>query len=305
MFLNQLKLTAISKKFKTYLRQLLAHAKRERLIKENYATSDFVFYTRDKNHKEIKAMDEEQAKTFFNTLITWPNIKEKTLLLTLLLTGFRKGDVIGLKWDDIDFNKAKISVNRSVGNYPKYGLIIKEPKTEKSLRTITVPNILIDTLKEYKTYQDNLKQKLGDYYKDENFIFSKEDGSLIGTDRPNAWLDEVLKKANLPHFKVHSLRHTNITLQITGGVPLITVSGRAGHSRTSTTTDIYSHFIKTSDSNASEILEKILEGNDSKPKEKSELSSLLQLKKKLKDLGIESIEACSNDDIVTYILVEK
>ena len=136
----------------------------------------------------------------------------------------------------------------------------------------------------------NLKQKLGDYYKDEKWLFSKWDGTLIGTDRPNAWLDEVLKKANLPHFKVHSLRHTNITLQITGGVPLITVSGRAGHSRTSTTTDIYSHFIKTSDSNASEILEKILEGNDSKPKEKSELSSLLQLKKKLKDLGIESIE---------------
>ena len=118
-------------------------------------------------------MDEEQAKTFFNTLITWPNIKEKTLLLTLLLTGFRKGEVIGLKWDDIDFNIAKISVNRSVGNYPKYGLIIKEPKIEKSLRTITVPNILIDTLKEYKTYQDNLKQKLGDYYKDEKWLFSK------------------------------------------------------------------------------------------------------------------------------------
>ena len=72
-------------------------------------------------------------------------------------------EVIGLKWDDIDFNKAKISVNRSVSNYAKYGLIIKEPKSEKSLRTITVPNILIETLKEYKTYQDNLKQKLGDY----------------------------------------------------------------------------------------------------------------------------------------------
>lgn len=164
MLLNQLKLAPITKKrFKTYLRQLLAHAKRERLIKENYAASDFVFYTRDKNHKEIEAMDEGQAKIFFNTLITWPNIKEKTILLTLLLIGFRKGEVIGLKWDDIDFNKGKISVNRSVGNYAKYGSIIKEPKTEKSLRTITVLNILIETLKEYKTYQDNLKQKLGDY----------------------------------------------------------------------------------------------------------------------------------------------
>lgn len=186
--------------FKTYLRQLLADAKSERLIKESHATSDFVFYTRNKNRKEIEAMDEEQAKIFFNTLITWPNIKEKALLLTLSLTGFRKGEVIGLKWDDIDFNKAKISVNRSVGNYPKYGLIIKEPKTEKSLRTITFPNILIENLKEYKTYQDNLKQKLGDYYKDENFVFSKEDGSLIGTGRAG----QVLELQQLQIF-IHTL----------------------------------------------------------------------------------------------------
>ncbi len=95
------------KRFKTYLRQLLADAKSERLIKESHATSDFVFCTRDKNRKEIEAMDEEQAKTFFNTLITWPNIKEKALLLTLLLTGFRKCEVIGLKWDDIDLIKLK------------------------------------------------------------------------------------------------------------------------------------------------------------------------------------------------------
>ena len=238
-------------------------------------------------------MDEEQAKIFFNTLINWPNIKEKTLLLTLLLTGFRKGEVIGLKWDDIDFKKNKISVNRSVGYFSEFGLIIKDPKTNKSLRTISVPNILIDTLKEYKTYQENIKKEVGEYYKDENWVFSKEDGTLIGTDRPNAWLDEVLKKANLPHFKVHSLRHTNITLQIAGGVPVITVSGRAGHSRTSTTTDIYSHFIKTSDGNASEILEKILDGTNkeaNESKEKSELSSLLKLKKKIKDLGLDSID---------------
>ena len=124
----------------------------------------------------------------------------------------------------------------------------------------------------------------------ELYIDEKDLNKINDLIKSNKEVNKIIYQDNLPHFKVHSLRHTNITLQIIGGVPLITVLGRAGHSRTSTTTDIYSHFIKTSDSNASEILEKILEGNDSKPKEKSELSSLLQLKKKLKNLGIESIE---------------
>jgi integrase len=63
----------------------------------------------------------------------------------------------------------------------------------------------------------------------------------------------------LPHRSVHSLRHTNITMQIAAGVPLVTVAGRAGHARTSTTTDIYSHFLKSSDKAAARMLESVFE----------------------------------------------
>ena len=71
------------------------------------------------------------------------------------------------------------------------------------------------------------------------------------------WMKKLLKENNLPEVNVHSLRHTNITLQIALGVPLVTVAGRTGHSRTSTTTNIYSHFLKTSDDLAAEKLESI------------------------------------------------
>lgn len=64
---------------------------------------------------------------------------------------------------------------------------------------------------------------------------------------------------DLPHRTVHSLRHTNITMQIAAGVPLVTVAGRAGHARTSTTTDIYSHFLKSSDKTVAEKLEQLFE----------------------------------------------
>ena len=68
---------------------------------------------------------------------------------------------------------------------------------------------------------------------------------------------KMLKKADLPDVTLHSLRHTNITLQIAAGVPLTTVAGRAGHSRVSTTSDIYSHFIRTSDEAAATAIENI------------------------------------------------
>ena len=74
-----------------------------------------------------------------------------------------------------------------------------------------------------------------------------------------AMVHKVCDAAGLPHRTVHSLRHTNITMQIAAGVPLVTVAGRAGHARTSTTTDIYSHFLKSSDKTAAEKLEQLFE----------------------------------------------
>ena len=76
------------------------------------------------------------------------------------------------------------------------------------------------------------------------------------------WVDKVCQAAELPHRTVHSLRHTNITMQIAAGIPLVTVAGRAGHARTSTTTDIYSHFLKSSDKTAAKMLENIFEPSD-------------------------------------------
>ena len=72
-------------------------------------------------------------------------------------------------------------------------------------------------------------------------------------------MDKVCHAAGLPHRTVHSLRHTSITMQIAAGVPLVTVAGRAGYARTSTTTDIYSHFLKSSDKTAAKMPENIFE----------------------------------------------
>lgn len=277
------------KKRKTYLRQLLAYAKRQRVIKENYATADFVVYTKEGAIKDIEAMDEAQARTFYDVLLSYPDIRIKTSLLLFLLTGFRRGEVAGLKWDDVDFRTNKITIKRNALEIRHQGVILKEPKTKKSARTITMPTLLIQQLKEYKEWQDNLIPKLGDYYHNENWLFTRDNGMIIRPSTFLEWMKKVLKKANLPHFTIHSLRHTNITLQITAGVPLVTVSGRAGHSRTSTTTDIYSHFIQSSDNVAASTLDNLFQAE---PKEavNKELEEFKKIKQEMKQLGFETIK---------------
>jgi integrase len=89
-------------------------------------------------------------------------------------------------------------------------------------------------------------------------IFTAEDGGLISPDTVNFWLEKFREKHGLPEFTPHSLRHTNVTLQIAAGVPLPTVARRAGHAKVSTTENIYAHAIKTADEMAAEVLENIL-----------------------------------------------
>lgn len=76
-------------------------------------------------------------------------------------------------------------------------------------------------------------------------LFTSERGELIHPATVETWMKIVLRDSGMSHFTLHSLRHTNITLQIAAGIPLVTVSARAGHSRTSTTGDIYSHVIQS------------------------------------------------------------
>ena len=103
----------------------------------------------------------------------------------------------------------------------------------------------------------NLKHTInryGDYHKLSDKVLTSEDGSLIYPWIFNNWLKKVLKAAELEPYTLHSLRHTNVTMQIAAGVPLVTVSARAGHARTSTTTDIYAHFMRSSDQMAAETI---------------------------------------------------
>lgn len=247
--------------YKRTIRAILSQAKKNRLIENNYASAEYIYFPK-RPPREIKAMDDKEAKLLYETLAVYPDIRVKTALLIFLLTGFRRGEVTGLEWGDIDFEKKTITVNRSVVAVTGVGLIEKSPKTATSIRTITIPDLLINQLVEYKKWQEHDIEMKGDYFTDTGKLFTQTDGKTITPGTFKNWFNKICALAGIDHYTLHSIRHTNITLQLMAGVPLVTVSARAGHARTSTTSDIYAHVLKSSDQVAAETIDNIFGKKD-------------------------------------------
>lgn len=245
-------------KTKRTLRAILSTAKKQRIIADNYASADYISFPK-RPAQEIDYMTDDDAKKFYAAADACSDIRCKTAAMTLLLTGMRRGELCGLEWSDIDFSEATITIARSVTTVSGFGVVEKEPKTERSKRVIAISDKLISVLTEYKQWYDAYQTDMGDRWQGTGRLFVAEEGKRLYPGTIDNWVHKICDEAGLPHRTVHSLRHTNITMLLAAGVPLVTVSGRAGHARTSTTTDIYSHFLKSSDKTAAEKLEQLFE----------------------------------------------
>jgi integrase len=244
------------KRFKVVIYNILAYAVRLCIVERNYASNEYVDMGKD-TPQEISCMDEEELRKFYDALIHVDNIQWRVAVLTVLMTGMRRGELCGLNWDDIDLENAKISIRRSYSESPRHGIILKEPKTAKSKRTFAIPDILVNALKEYKEWYETQRTLWGDRWVESGSVFIQRDGKRVHPANIKMWVNKTCKLAGIKHFSVHSLRHTNISLQIMAGVPIVTVAGRAGHSRTSTTTDTYAYYIQSSDKTAAQTLNNI------------------------------------------------
>lgn len=210
--------------------------------------------------KEISFLDDVQAKELISLIDDAP-IQYKTMIITLIYTGMRLGELCGLEWKDVDFDNEIITVRRSSQYISGKGIITKEPKNKSSIRTNKYPSVLFKLLKDYKVWQARERLKLGDRWNDTDRLFTTYDGLPMHPNTLNTWLKKFLENTNLPRITVHSLRHTNATLLIAGGVDIRTVSKRLGHSQTSTTLNIYTHAIQSADAMASETIGDILNKN--------------------------------------------
>lgn len=136
------------------------------------------------------------------------------------MTGMRRGELAGLEWKDIDYEKNTISINRTGAYCKNIGIYTKEPKTAGSIRVITVSEIVIKQLKEYQEWYNINKANWGDRWIDSDRLFVQEHGEPICPNTIRFWLNKMLVENGMPHITVHSLRHTNITMQIAAGLLL-------------------------------------------------------------------------------------
>lgn len=206
---------------------------------------------------EAKYLDEKQTLKLLQLLEKEP-VMFRTMIKLFVYSGFRRGELCGLEWKDIDWGSHMISVRRSSQYVPGKGIFTKETKTDSSDRTIKLPAQAFELLKEYKAYQLEQRLKVGDRWENTDRIFTQFDGKPIHPDSVTQQFHDMVAKTDLPEISIHSLRHTNITLQIAAGVPLRTVSFRAGHKSAEITNVVYSHMIRSSEEKAALVLEDIL-----------------------------------------------
>ena len=207
--------------------------------------------------KEANYLDEKQAAHLLDCLQNEP-LKYRAMITLLLYSGMRRGELCGLTWSDVDFEENIIDINKSSLYVTGSGTIEDTTKTFSSQRVIKIPSPVMEILHEHRREQLGKRLALGDKWEDSGKVFTQWNGSPIYPGTVTSWFAEFVKRNDLPHVSIHSLRHTNATLLIANGTDLRTVSKRLGHSNMTTTGNIYTHAIQTADERAAETLNDIL-----------------------------------------------
>lgn len=218
---------------------------------------------------EVSYLEEEDVARLLAALHDAPP-QYSAIVQLGLFTGMRRGEICGLRWSDINFEKSTISVNRTSEWIPHKGIIFTPPKTRASNRTFKIGANCTDLLKEYQLYQRAERLKAGSKWAkmveiengktvQNDLLFTRWDGTPMDLNKVTTWFPKFLKEHDLPAVTVHSLRHTYASLMIAAHVPIVTVAGRLGHAQTSTTTDIYAGFIRTADAAAADAMESVFD----------------------------------------------
>ena len=178
---------------------------------------------------------------------------------TKLYTGLRRSELLGLRWCDVDLDLAVCSVVQTLHRLAGGKYIMKPPKSAKSRRLVDLPPTLALLLREYKAEQQALRILLGKPLADSDLVFAHPDGTPLDPDTITHAFGKLIRRAGLPHMRLHDLRHTHATLMLKAGVHPKIVQERLGHANIGITLDLYSHVVPELQEAAAERFDKILE----------------------------------------------
>jgi integrase len=206
--------------------------------------------------REVNVWDESHVRAFLTQSMDNPH---QAIFHVLLMTGMRRGELAGLRWQDIDFEKAVLAVRNTyvVGDA---GPIMSTPKSSSGGRVIALDARTMEVLSDRREAQRAERADWGAGYRDLGLVFTREDGSPWHPDRLSEIFDQAVLRAGLPRITVHGARHTHATLLLKHGVPVKVVSERLGHADPAFTIRTYQHLLPSIQADAAARLAAVLLG---------------------------------------------
>jgi integrase len=241
------------------LRKALGDALRWKLVVRNVAADADPPKLRAAGRVELRTWSAPELRAFLK------HVAHDRLYAAWLLaanTGMRRGEVLGLRWDDVDLDRARLSVRQTLLSVD-YKLEFSTPKTPRGRRSIALDSGTVAALRGHRRLQTEEKLAIGPgAYADQGLVFAGEDGAPIHPVLFSQMFDRHVRDATLPTIRLHDLRHTHATIALQAGVHPKVVSERLGHATVAFTLDTYSHAIPAMQEDAAETIARLVFGGE-------------------------------------------
>lgn len=224
----------------SFISDVFSYAVRMGMLCDNPCRRVFV-PKQEQEEKQIYTI--EQVKILYENLKSEP-MKYQVYLLLSIYSGYRRSEMLGLEWKDIDFEHDLIHVRRTSQYTSEKGIYTDTTKTRKSKRVSKMPASIMNLLRQFKADQDEEARRLGTKWEDYDRLFTKWNGAPMNPQTPFEWLKGYCERIGIPFRNIHSLRHLHASLLIFEGVDVVAVSEDMGHSVIGTTLNLYSHMFQ-------------------------------------------------------------
>jgi len=208
-----------------------------------------------KKKTEIEVLNDVQVR---NLLLVAKGSSIEVLIHTAITTGLRFGELLGLKWSDLDWNNRTLQIQRQVYFLPQKGNVFAELKTKASQRTIVLGKTTLELLKTHWKEQQTLKEEMKETWHDFDLIFPSQTGNPNDKGNLSRRFKKLLETAGLPSIRFHDLRHTAATLMLLQGINPKIVQERLGHSDISMTLNTYSHVLPSMQQDAADKIDELI-----------------------------------------------
>ena len=235
------------------LRRALGQAVQDGLLARNVAT---LAKPPRVKRAEVRPLTPDQARTFLMAVGGDPL---EALYVTALGTGLRLGELLGLRWSDVDLSTSTLSVHQAFDSRTR---TLTEPKSERSRRTIALPSIAVGALQEHRRRQLEVRIWAGSHWQGEQYglVFTTKTGTPLDAGNLTRRFHRILAGAALPRIRFHDLRHSAATFLLAQGVSPRVVMETLGHSQISLTMNTYAHVLPAMQRDAAERMDALLMG---------------------------------------------